>query len=116
MDWRRMAGKLREGQDAPEPEADGSDRLAEGLADIIAEAERRNAAEIEKLRNRVAALESRLQKHGAPDADAAARRRPERDGPEERELQALADLRGEMEELRTAMIKLSGRVKAAAGA
>jgi uncharacterized protein YceH (UPF0502 family) len=114
MDWRRIVSKAAAEEGEDDTEVGSADRLAEGIADIIADAERGNAAEIEKLRNRVVALEQRLSKHGA--ADAAVRPKTGREEAEDRELRLLVDLRGEMEELRTAMIKLSGRVKALAGA
>jgi len=114
MDWKRIVSKAAAEEGKDDTEVGSADMLAEGIADIIADAERGNAAEIEKLRNRVVALEQRLSKHGA--ADAAGRPKPGREEAEDRELRLLVDLRGEMEELRTAMIKLSGRVKALAGA
>jgi hypothetical protein len=120
MDWKRAASNARdeEGGSAEDNVEAGADRLAEGLADIIAEAERINAAEVEKLRNRVEALERRLANHGGVASEAASEPAPgnsDRVEPEGSKLRLLVDLRRDMGELRAAMIKLSGHVKALAG-
>ena len=104
MDWKGMANRVRAAKDDSEPDAASLDvdRLTEGLADIIADSERRNADEMEKLKARIAAIENRTHKRAAADS-------------ENGDARALADLAGELDELRTAMIKLSSRVKALAG-
>ncbi|MFH1622955.1 MAG: hypothetical protein ABIA12_00330 [Candidatus Aenigmatarchaeota archaeon] len=116
MDWRRIVSKARaeEGEDGVEPGS--SDVLADGIADIIVEAERRNAAELGKLRVRVETLERRLSKKQAaavPQEAGDAKAGRERSEPSEMEL--LLDLHGQIEDLRTSMVKLSNRMKALAG-
>ena len=112
MDWRSIVSKARAEEGDDGSEAGSADVLADGIADIIAETERRNAAELDKLRNRVEALEQRLSKRQAAAAqqDAAGHGQSE---PTEMDL--LIDLHGQIEDLRTAMIKISNRMKTLAG-
>ena len=123
MDWRRIVSKAAAEEGEDDKEAGNADRLAEGIADIIADAERGNAAEIERLKDRIAVIEQRMPKHVGQKAKAvtesddrpkAERAYDGRDEAEDRKLRLLVDLRNDMEELRAAMIKLSGHVKALA--
>lgn len=107
MDWRQIVTKARAEEGDDGSERGDADVLADGIADIIAEAERRNAAELEKLRNRIAALEQRLSKRQAAAV--------QQQGSEPTEMDLLIDLHGQIEELRTAMVRMGNRMKALAG-
>jgi len=116
MDWRSIVSKARAEEGDDGSERGEADVLADGIADIIAEAERSNAAELDKLRNRVAALEQRLSKRqaaAAPQADGGSR--PGREQAEPTEMDLLIDLHGQIEDLRTAMIRMGNRMKELAG-